>query len=251
MKELTFYNEPYLKESLLAYTKEHMEIDAYRRGKWLQKEKASNGHFKGCFYGCMTQSDENTLEIATEQYGLPLWYVYVTEEIYEGLPGNEWLSFPYEAIEVLPVGIDMNKIRSLWNYRLLERQLTFCKGNDDVTKAIKQCMNLFKVDFAKIAAWSARSAAWSAAESARSAAESAWSAAWSARSAAWSAARSAAESAVWSARSAAWSARAAAWSTAESAEYHIQKNILFSCIEDCTNTTKSVAEIIEKDLVNV
>lgn len=104
--EITFYGETELKQSLLKYTKEHQEIDAYRRGSWLKEKKASNGNFKGCFYGCMTQSSENTLEKASKQYGIPLWYVHVTENIYEGLPENEWLEFPFQAIEILPVGID-------------------------------------------------------------------------------------------------------------------------------------------------
>lgn len=96
-EELTFYGEPELKNSLLAYTKQHQEADAYIRGKWINGEIASNGSKKGCFYGCMTQRKDNTLSAASEQYGLPLWYVYVTEKIYEGLPENEWLQFPYQA----------------------------------------------------------------------------------------------------------------------------------------------------------
>ena len=244
MKEITFYNEPELKESLLKYTKEHQEIDAYRRGSWLKEEKASNGHFKGCFYGCMTQSEDNTLGKASKQYGLPLWYVHVTEKIYEGLPENEWLSFPYEAIEVLPVGIDMNVIRSLWNYNLLKDQLRFLQWNKQAKEAVNKCMDLYLVPFDKIlesAARSAEFAAWSAAQSARSAEFAAWSAAQSAaQSAAWSAAWSAAQPAEFAAQSA-QSAR-----SARSAYYSFQKNLLFWCINEYINNN-SIEELIQKE----
>ena len=250
MQEITFYNEPELKESLLRYTKEHQEADAYKRGSWVFDEIANNGAKKGCFYGCMTQSEDNTLEKAAKQYGLPLWYVHVTEKIYEGLPEDEWLEFPYQAIEVLPVGIDTNKIRSLFNYKLLEDQLRFCKENEQVTDAIKECMKLFEDDFDKIdysaaasAESAAASAAWSAARSAAASAESAAASAESAESAAWSAASAAAsaesaaesaESAAESAESAAWSAasaQSAAWSAAASAHYSFLRDLLFQCIE--------------------
>ena len=194
----TFYTEKELKESLLKYTKEHQEVEAYMRGSLLFTEEklAKNGSIKGCFYGCMTQSSEKTFEKASNQYGLPLWYVHVTERIYEGLPESEWLSFPYEAIEILPVGIDMNIIRSRFNYFLLKDQLRFTKKESQQYKAIIQCMNLYTVSFNNID---------------RSAAESAF--------------KSAFKSGAWSA---AWSAESAA----ESSYYIWMKNLLFECIKN-------------------
>ena len=225
----TFYGEQELKNSLLKYTREHQIADAYTRGTWLENNYAKNGSLKGCFYGCMTQSSVKTLSKASEQYGLPLWYVHVTEKIYEGLPKEDFLKFPYNAIEILPVGLDMNMVRSRFNYELLKDQLKFSNGNKQVEDSIKQCMNLYVVPFDIIN----ESAARSAESAARSAAWSAGSAAWSAESAAWSA-RSAgsAESAARSAESAAWSARSAAWSAESAREnyYLFLKEILFNCI---------------------
>ena len=204
---VTFYGEPQLKESLLKYTKEHQEADAYKRGSWVFDEIAKNGSKKGCFYGCMTQTKDNTLSKASEQYGLPLWYVHVTEKIYEGLPENEWLEFPYQAIEVLPVGLDMDKTRSLWNYRLLEDQKQFAQGNEEVLEAINKCQELFKGRFSEIDKSAARSAGSAARSAAGSAAELA--------------AGSAAGSAAWLAQSA-----------ARSAYYSRQREILFDCIRE-------------------
>ena len=262
----TFYGETELKQSLLKYTKEHQEADSYIRGEWLNGVKSKNGSIKGCFYGCMTQSRENTLEKASCQYGLPLWYVYVTEKIYEGLPEDKWLSFPYEAIELLPVGIDMNKIRSEFNRRLLTDQLRFFKGDKIYIDAINKCIDLYNVPFNQIGKLAARLAAESAelagfaaesaAESAESAAESAGFAAESAAElTADYAARLAAESVELAAKSASDSAselavdstaRLASESVARSYYYLWMKEMLFSCIKE----SKQIS-IQNKEKVNV
>jgi hypothetical protein len=128
--ELTFYRKPELKENLLKQIKKHQRITSMT--------------------AYVIQDLENTLQKTAKLYGLPLWYLHVTEKIYEGLPEDEWLEFPYQAIDVLPVGISTDTIRSLWSYKLLESQLQYAKENKQVETAIRQCMELFQVPFNEI-----------------------------------------------------------------------------------------------------
>jgi len=249
----TFNNKKRTKTALLKKLKHHQDLDTFIQGNWLTDEKVEGNGFKGCFYGCTMQTEDSPIEKFSEKYDIDLWYCYLTEKLFEGLPDGEYQTFPYQSIDLLPVGLDINKIKSKFHYALLmdEKfgQVNYCQGDKKCEDAIKQCAELFKVDFDKIdksAAESAESAAWSArsarsVESARSAVESARSAvesARSARSAAESAARSAARSAAWSARSA---ARSAAWSagSARSArsvaknDYYVwMRDLLFNTIKE-------------------
>ena len=221
----TFYGEPELKASLIQKTLQHQEADSYIRGKWLSNEKTSKG-FKGCWLGCMTQSDDRTIEKASKQYGLPLWYVSVGENIYENLPENEWLDFPLQSIEVLPVGVDLNAACSMFFKRLLEDQLRFCEKGSKTESAIKQCIELFNVPFDEISL--------SEAQSAQAAAQSAWlaeSAGAAAESAAESAALSAALSAADLASRAASNASNASRAASKENYYSWMRDMLFDSIQ--------------------
>ncbi len=209
----TFNNDEKLKLEVVKNLEHHQKLDAFMQGEWLTKEKIDVNVFKGCFYGCTMQTNESPIDKFSKKYSIDLWYCYLTEKIFEGLPDGEYQKFPLESIKILPIGIEFNKIKSKFFYHLLMDedfgQINYCEDNKDGIKSIKKCAELFKNDFNDID----QSAARSAAESARSAARSA---AWSARSAAWSA-RSAAES--------------AAWSAAESVYYVWMKEMLFEIIK--------------------
>ena len=233
----TFDGDKKLKSELIKKLKNHQKLDTFIQGDWLTDIKVKGNGFKGCFYGCTMQTSENPIEQFSDKYNIDLWYCHLTEKLFEKLPDGDYQKFPLESIKILPVGINFNKIKSKFHYNLLmdkeHGSINYCGDNKECIDAIKQCADLFKVDFDKIDESAARSAAESAAESAaRSAARSAaWSAAWSAaesaRSAAESAAESAARSAAWSA---AWSARSAAES-AWSAHYIWLRNMLFEVIK--------------------
>jgi len=238
------------KEKWVDIARKHQEHDMFIQGEWLQDEKI-NGEFKGCMFGCFTQSDENTLEKASEEMGLPLWLVHVSEKIFEGLPSKEAIKFPLLVLENYNYNKESKEMYDSFMYEMLmnseKGQITFTDKDSDKYNAIIICAELFKTgDYSNARSasgsasrsasgsewseWSARSASRSAesAESARSAssesasrsaesAESARSASRSASGSEWSewsewSARSAAESVSLTARSAAW----LAWS-AESA----------------------------------
>jgi len=236
-----FFGDENLKNELLKNLKHHQEIDAFIQGQWLQDEKIEGNGFKGCFYGCTTQTNKNPREKFSEKYGIDLWYCYLTERIFEGLPKGEFESFPYDSINIIPLNFDFNRIKSDYFKAILLKQLDFVT-DENVRNVLISTAELFNVPFNEVS----KPAAWSAAESAESAARSAWLAARPAESAA----MAAAESAAWSAGSAAWlaaeSAARSAWSAAESAElaaesaawspwsnfYIWQKDTLFNLIKE-------------------
>ncbi len=197
------FNEEKKKE-VLKIALEHQEADRFIQGEWIKEDSKINGFFKGCFFGCMTQTSDNTLEEASNQLQIPLWLVHVSENIFEGLESKDSLTFPVELLKAIPCNNDLDKVWRKWNKSVLTDQLSFVEKNSEQEKAINQCIDLFNMDKITESAMSAaRSASRSAARSAS-------------RSAARSALRSASRSAAWSADSAAWSADSAAWS-AESA----------------------------------
>lgn len=156
------------KDGLLAQLKHHQELDAFVQGQWLQEEKIEGNGFKGCFYGCTMQSANNPREEFSEKYDIDLWYCYLTEKIFEGLPDGEFQSFPYKSIEIIPLNYDFNKAKSAFHRGMLLKQLEWVE-DEKCRAAIQLCADLFLVPFDKIG----KSAAESAAESAESAARSA------------------------------------------------------------------------------
>lgn len=210
----TFNNDPKLKEELVNSLRHHQKLDAFVQGEWLRKNegKIEGDGFRGCFYGCTMQTSDNPIGKFSEKYHIDIWFVALTERIFEGLPFEEAKKFPLCIIENLPVGVDLDLIKSEWFKTVLSDQLRFCGGSVEVEAAIKKCINLFDTPFNKIS----QHAAMTAAESAEYAV---WCAEFTSKPAAWSAAWAAkavldTDLTYWSARSTAWSATWAAESTA-------------------------------------
>jgi len=212
---------PEIKKDWLQRATAHAAADRFIKGTWLN---GVVGEFKsGCFFGCMTQSEENTLSLAAKQMNSPEWIVHVAERIFEGLPEKESDSFPVDYMNCIPDELSSDQyeeIRHKLGVKRMARMYALVDAIETQEDYKQECLDAITLvsdyhsnPLAERSARSAELAAWSAESSARSAA-------WSAESAAWSAARSAesAESAESAARSAAWSAESSAESAAESAE---------------------------------
>lgn len=171
------------KAKYLKLAKTHRDADRFIQGKWIDEGKDEKGMHRGCFYGCLMQSDNDVLTSASQVLGLPEWIVRVSEKIFEGLPKEKAVEFPVKLFEAMPTTINTEQVWKDWNYTILmdkkRGQYKYCGSNKECKKVVKQCADLFKQE--EIDESAAESAARSAAESARLAAESAESAAWSAR----------------------------------------------------------------------
>ena len=76
----TFNNDQLLKDELLARLKQHQHLDTFVQGKWLTDDKVEGNGFKGCFYGCTMQTEDNPIIKFSEKYHIDLWYCYITEK---------------------------------------------------------------------------------------------------------------------------------------------------------------------------
>jgi hypothetical protein len=93
------------KDGWLATMRDHQDHDRFTQGEWLQPDGV-----RGCFYGCAMQAEVNVLAKAAEAMGLPLWFVGLTEAIFEGLPEDLALRFPVEVLEAIPVDTDLTPV---------------------------------------------------------------------------------------------------------------------------------------------
>ena len=222
-----FNNDKKLKERFVKEALRHQKADRFMQGAWLQEKQGNERILKGCFYGCMTQTEDSTLSKAAEVMHLPLWVIHVSEKIFEGLKTEESLKFPAQLLKAIPEGMNSEKAYKEWHYRLLmdEKigQINFTEKDSEQYKAVVQCAELFKMDVIDLdSASSAYSAVCSAADLADSAVYSAC-----------SAADSAADSAAYSAYSAVYSAYSAysAVYSARSNHYSSLRDLLIEVVK--------------------
>ena len=159
------------KAKFVKIAKQPREADRFIQGNWLQDNDTEEGMHRGCFFGCMMQSEDSVLETATKEMGLPAWIVHVAERIFEGLPKAEAKEFPVQLLEAIATTTDTEQVWKDWNYTILmdeeHGQYKYCGDNQQCQDAVKQCADLFKMDnITYSAAYSADSAAYSAVDSA-------------------------------------------------------------------------------------
>ena len=214
---LSYLNNHAVKDKYIARFAAHRVADEVIQGQGFQ-----NG--RGCFVGCTLDAYDH--ERFPIELGWPEWLAHLADSIFESLPMHRAPRFGTDLLEAIPVGVNLEPVRSRFLLTVQRRNLVRMEANTDesapeVIAAIKTAIGLLEKDEpASSAAWSA---AWSVAESAAASARSAARSA--ASSAAWSAAYSAARSAARSAASsAAWSAELSAVNSA--AQYKLMRDDL-------------------------
>jgi hypothetical protein len=228
----TYHNDPAFKERFLAEITWHEQQDMLIQGDY--GNGLDGDEFQGCAVGCSVDSLNriNGTNMATNDHvtlattlGIPVWLAHLEDTLFEGLPDDDARTWPSRLAEAIPVGVDLEPVRHLFEVWLMDRNIARVEALDipadlktRVVAAIRLVRECHAVptkadwDGARSAAYSAYSAL-AAAYSAAYSAYSALSAAYSARSAAYSAL-----SAAYSADSAAYSAYSAL-ATAYSAAY--------------------------------
>ena len=218
---------PEIKKDWLQRTTAHAAADRFIKGAWLN---GVVGEFKsGCFFGCMTQSEEDTISLAAEQMNSPEWIEYLAERIFEGLPEKESALFPVDYMNCIPDELSSDQyeeIRHKLGVKRMARMYALVDAIETQEDYKQECLDAITLvsDYhsnpsarsaAELVTWSAELVAWSAARSASRSARAARSV-WSAESSAERSARSAE------------SAESAAESAAESNEYINERDDLFS-----------------------
>jgi len=165
-----FHNDPKIKDFYLTRLKMHRAADELIHGIYWE-----NG--KGCAIGCTLHSDKH--EDFETVLGLPEWFAFLFEFLFEKQKNSKAKDFPIQALEAIHIGADLQKTYHKFCVFLLEEIIQFDKEKfPQVKKAIDDIIQLHRrvIDKAVVqeeersaaqaAAWSAKeSVAWSAKES--------------------------------------------------------------------------------------
>ena len=141
---------------------------------------------KGCLVGSLALTEDSPHAKFSEEMNVPIWFPYLLDDVFEGLPDGKRQRFAVEVVNAIPIGF--SNWQSFYHKLCLFNLEKICKNIDHpiVKQEIADIIILHRNEEKDEVKWSA----------ARSAAESAWSAAESAWSVAGSAARSVAGSAA-------------------------------------------------------
>ena len=129
---LSFKNDINLKNQLVAIVEGHEKADRIVKGHYWE-----NG--KGCCLGCMTEESENTHEILQERYNIPYWLGRVIDAIFEGLENSEAMKFPLRVSKAIPVGVDLDNIKTPFLSFVLKSTLD--KFDHDKYPEVKKCLD--------------------------------------------------------------------------------------------------------------
>jgi hypothetical protein len=223
-----YLNNPTLKDEFLAEIGKHEAADALIKGTYVQM----NSDFKGCAIGCALHS-LNILQGKTgkaaakntnahvryeEELGLPTWFAYMEDHIFEHLPDELAKTWPRRLAEAIPVGavVDDVVLAKILRWVLADTEFGVRFATDDAESRgyIDDVAAMFDLEIAGHASTEQREAAAARAAWDARAARDAWAASWAA-CAAWDAWAARAAWDAWAAGAAwdAWAARAAraAW----------------------------------------
>ena len=134
---LSFHNDPTIKEKYLSRLKEHAKLDNIIQGTGWE-----NG--KGCAIGC-TLENYNHKKYEVE-LGIPEWLAKMEDKLFEGMPNKEAKKFPVKFLEAIPVGVDLDQVKTPFIIYVLEFSLTCFDHNryPDVTKVVKEVIDLYQ-----------------------------------------------------------------------------------------------------------
>jgi hypothetical protein len=196
---LTFHGDPSIKDKYVRRLKAHHRADEIIKGTYWEDER-------GCCVGCTLHSDSHAAY--ETELGLPEWYAWLIDAIFEGLPSGKAQDFAVASLGQIPVGVDIDSVRGPFLRFLTEESGDCCLDAE---------MSASPSMAARSAARSAARAAWAAAARAAGAEATAEAAAAQAERAAWAEAAEAAARAAWAEAEAARAAARAAWAEAEAA----------------------------------
>lgn len=117
-----FTNTTMTKEELLKELKWHQEQDNIIKGTYFEDGK-------GCAVGCSLESlgrkkkikiDVEDHSLYEEHFGIPEWLARVEDILFEGMSESRSKTFPYEFIDAINIGSNLNDIENDFKIFVLE-----------------------------------------------------------------------------------------------------------------------------------
>jgi len=137
MSNLTYHNDPQLKQLMIKETRWHREQGTlikgvYDDGNPFNDLDADFNQFKGCAIGCVVLSLKKAGKIpvhfshighsiVAEVLNWPKWLCYLMETIFEGLSDSESSMWPERLATSVPEGKDISKVENRLKIKILER----------------------------------------------------------------------------------------------------------------------------------
>jgi hypothetical protein len=114
---LSFHGDPKIKAFYVARFAAHRAADEVVQG---------NG--RGCFVGCTLDSyDHDRFPI---ELGWPEWLAHLADEIFEAAPKAEAPSFGTDILDAVPVGVNLEPVRTQFLLALQERNMSRLDGDN-------------------------------------------------------------------------------------------------------------------------
>lgn len=169
--ELTFKNDPLIKDSLVKRMDKHIELD-----ELLQGATGNNG--KGCTVWCALNNGELKRGYDHSAFpdvlGLPEWLARLQDTIFEGLDVEDSKWFSSEWVRAIPIGKNIEPVKWKFCAFILKENIEIVLSldiKDDLKKQVVDAINMcLSVQISAIETGAVDEAAWSAAWSAESAA---------------------------------------------------------------------------------
>lgn len=115
---LSWHNDPALKAEVVERMREHRRQDRIIQGTY--QDHQWFGAYRGCFIGCtlpyLSQAYKKSMDWqgwrheVEVRYGIPSYFVYGMEQIFEGLTDGSHGDFAVQLIEAIPVGVDLEPV---------------------------------------------------------------------------------------------------------------------------------------------
>lgn len=116
---IAFHGSSEIKNKYLERVKEHQRLDEIVKGVYFRDGKP--GERRMCGVGCTVHSGDHTAY--ERELGIPQWIARLEDTIFENLPDERAKRWPYEILDAINVGADLQKIRIPFIVFLMEQNL--------------------------------------------------------------------------------------------------------------------------------
>ena len=157
-----FHNDPKVKQFYVDRLAEHHRLNQIIQGtRWSQVNN------NGCIVGCILHSYDH--DLYPDKLGLPVWYAYLCDKIFEGLPKDKAPAFAMSTLTAIKPGVDIESVK--WKLAIIRHNNSLKLLSDNKEPYADQCRSAIQsvIDYCEgmlnnsfVSARSAQSAAWSA-----------------------------------------------------------------------------------------
>ena len=105
---LSYHSDPKLKAQALEEMREHQRLDHLEKGIYGFGLDPNHPDFRGCMIGCL--GGQNTHYGVFDRFGFPLALCHLFDATFEELPEPAHIAFTTDALEAIPVGVDLDPV---------------------------------------------------------------------------------------------------------------------------------------------